>query len=271
VGTPASVHTDPVFHREASSEPPFGLLVLDRCEDLTEPDFVRLAKLAWRWVLVGDTATPHEEPKPQLNGAAGKPARNNRPFEVSFAARLARLLDRERWVHEGDRLVCRLTHPTPDQRRGMTREPLLDRPEIELRFTADPAGEPVLAEVAFPITTTVAAAKSFLFHQVGEVLLHPCGTVRWDHTPTALTAGWPAVEHGTTAPDMPGATWIDLEPGVREKVIGTGLVAFTAAVAFDPSAGWDAAKAEAWLARHLPAESVTRFAAVPSDASPKRR
>jgi hypothetical protein len=268
VGTPASLHADPVFHRDASAEPPFGLLVLDRCEDLTEPDFLRLAKLASRWVLVGDAAAPHGEPKPQLNGAPGRNGRGGRPVEVSFAARLARLLDRERWVREADRLVCRLTHPTPDQRRGMTREPLLDRPEIELRFTADAAGEPVLAEVAFPAATTVAAAKSFLFHQVGEVLLHPCGVVRWDHTPAALTACWPAAEHGTPATD---ATWIDLEPGVREKVVGAGLAAFTAAVAFDPSAGWDAAKAEAWLARHLPAESAARFAAVPSDASSKRR
>ena len=43
------------------------------------------------------------------------------------------------------------------------------------------------------------------------------------------------------------ATWIDLEPGVREKVVGTGLFAYTAAVRFDPAEGWDAEKAAAWL------------------------
>jgi hypothetical protein len=144
----------------------------------------------------------------------------------------------------------------------MTREPLLDRPEIELRFTLDPAGEPVLAEVAFPIATTVPLAKTFLFHQLAEVLLHPCGEVQWNHTPTALTACWQAAECGAAPAD---GIWIDLEPGVREKIIGSGLIAFTAAVAFDPSAGWDAEKAAAWLADHLPAESAGRFAIVPAE------
>ena len=58
---------------------------------------------------------------------------------------------------------------------------------------------------------------------------------------------------------------------MREKVVGCGAAAFTAAVAFDPAAGWDAEKAAAWLARHLPAASAGRFAAVPADTSPKRR
>ncbi len=260
-GTPASLHADPVFDRESSDNPAFELLVLDRAEELIEPVFVQLAKLAARWVLVG-TTTPHETPKPHLNGASG---RNGRSSEVSFAARLARTLDRETWVHEAERLVCRLMHPTPEQRRGMTREPLLDRPEIELRFAADSSGEPVLAEVAFPAGTVAADAKSFLFHQLGEVLLRPCGAVQWNHAPTELTACCPAVEH------HPDATWIDLEPGVREKVVGTGLVAFTAAIAFDPAAGWDAEKAEAWLTHHLPVDCAGRFAAVPADASAKRR
>ena len=90
------------------------------------------------------------------------------------------------------------------------------------------------------------------------MLLQPCGAMRSGSSPTALAACWPAAEHGTNA------VWIDLEPGVREKVAGTGLVAFTAAVTFDPSAGWDAEKAEAWLAKHLPRESAGRFANISS-------
>jgi hypothetical protein len=54
-----------------------------------------------------------------------------------------------------------------------------------------------------------------------------------------------------------------LEPGVREKVVGVGCAAFTAAVSFDPAAGWDAEKAAAWLDRHLPAPSAGRYATVP--------
>ena len=61
-------------------------------------------------------------------------------MEMPFTARLARTLDRETWVLEGDRLVCRLAFPTAEQRRTLTREPLLDRPEIELRIVLDETG-----------------------------------------------------------------------------------------------------------------------------------
>ena len=257
VGTPGSLEVDPVFERAAEDSQPFALLVLDRCEELTEADFTRLAALAGRWVLVGDVIHP-DESKSHSNGN-GKSGRNGRAREPGFAARLARLLDREMWAFDADRLVCRLSHPVATGTRpALTREPLLDRPEIELRFAADSSGEPVLAEVAFPAATTIADAKSFLFHQLGEVLLQPCGAMRWDHSPSALSACWPAAEHPASA------VWIDLEPGVREKVAGTGLVAFTAAVAFDPTSGWDNEKAELWLAKHLSRESAGRFANISS-------
>jgi hypothetical protein len=272
VGTPGSVYADAVFtQRDPTAWPPFSLMVLDRAEELAEPDFVQFAKLAERWILVGDAA-PAEEPKSHLNGSHPRhghtpaPGRNGRQTDAPFAARLARALDREMWVHEAERLVCRLAFPTLDQRRGMTREPLLDRPEIELRFVLDAGSEPRLAEVAFPAGTAVPSAKAFLFHQIGEVLLRPCGAVNWHHGQGAITACWSAAEHGNSP-----ATWIELESGVREKVAGIGCAAFTAAVTFELSAGWDAEKAEAWLTEHLPGPSAGRFAAVPTAAPVPRR
>ncbi|MBA4066532.1 MAG: hypothetical protein C0501_23075 [Isosphaera sp.] len=257
VGVPRSLGADPVFARDPGADgPPFALLVLDRAEDLAEPDFVGLARLARRWVLVGDAA-PAADPRPGLNGSGRvvhPPARGVRPAEPAFASRLARALDREAWAVEGDRLVCRLAHPTPDGRRALTREPLLDRPEVELRFAAGPGGEPDLVEVAFPAGTAVAAAKGLLYGQLGEVVLRPCGPAGWHAD--GLTACWPAAESGAAA------AWVELDPGVREKVVG----GFTAAVAFDPAAGWDAARAAAWLDRHAPA-SAGRFAAVPRGAT----
>lgn len=261
VGTPGCLGVDPALdhgHREPTSAPPFALLILDRAEELAEVDFVQLAKLAVRWVLVGDVS-PQPEPRPVTNGVHPRQGRNGRHVDIPFAGRLAQALDRERWVHEGERLVCRLAHPTADERRGMTREPLLDHPEIELRFFTDSAGELMLAEVVFLAGTTPAMAKEFLFHQLGEVLLHPCGEVCWDHTPTQLVASWPDAE-----PAAPALTvWVELEPGVREKVVGFAAIMFTTAVSFDPAAGWDAAKAEAWLALHLPTASPTRLAVLP--------
>jgi len=262
VGIPQSLKADPVFsavgEQAASGAPPFELLILDRAEELGEPHFVDLAKLAARWLLVGDAA-PHSH----LNGSRNGPGRNGRQMEPAFAARLARILDRETWASEDGRLICRLLHPTTEQRRKLTREPLLDRPEIELRFTQDAAGEPALAEVAFPGTTSVAAAKSFLFHEVGEVLLRPCGAADWHHDANVITVCWPT---GECSPTPIPTEWIDLEPGVREKTAGTGIAAFTATITFDPAAGWDADKARSWLETHLPADGVGRYAAVPRTA-----
>lgn len=247
VGTPGCLATDPIF-AAFPDDPPFGLLVLDRAEELPETEFPRLARLAERWVLIGDTAPRDERP---LNGRP----RPGRAVEVPFVCRVAKYLDRETWAPEGDRLVCRLLHLSPEQRRHVTREPLADRPEIELRFI-DSGGEPLLAEIVFPGTTAIPDAKSFLFHSLNAVLLRPCGEAVWAHTPDAITATFPLS-------DGPHATWIDLEPGVREKVSGAGLFAYTAAVSFDPTAGWDADRAAEWLAARLPLPPISRFAAVP--------
>jgi hypothetical protein len=252
VGVPAALEADPVFTATAG-DPPFSLLVLDRAEELPESELPRLARLAERWVLVGD-ALPHEEPRfPN--------ARRGRPAELPFVARLAKWLDREAWAAEGDRLLCRLVALTPDRHRGLAREPLADRPEVELRF-ADADGEPLLAEIAFPASAGVPEAKGFLLRTLGELLLRPCGDLAWDYDGGAVTARWPAA-------DAFAGEWVELEPGVREKVVGTGPFAFTAAVSFDPAAGWDAERAGAWLASRLPPPATSRFAALPRSPGPR--
>ncbi|HJZ59609.1 MAG TPA: hypothetical protein VKE74_31985 [Gemmataceae bacterium] len=252
IGTPGSLDADPVFDTPAEAALPFGLLILDHAEQLTEPDFANLSRLAERWVLIGDAGPTH---RPPLNGAGSHAPHQPRP---TFVARLARLLDREPWVLEGDRLVCRLAHLTADQRRTVTREPVFDHPHIELRVATDEAGQGVLAEVAFPINTSVADAKRFLFRELDTVLLRPFGECAWHRSDDRLMAHWPAAEAGAS-----GETWVELEPGVQEKVVGAGPAAFTAAVAFEVAAGWDAQKAEAWLASRLPAPSPGRLAVLP--------
>lgn len=263
VGTPGSLESDPVL----VGSPPFAILVLDRCEELTESDFLRLHGLASRWILVGeaqareDSSSSSSHWRPELDG---KPGRNGRHHEMPFASRLAHLLDRDPWASEPGRLVCRLLHPvTSTGRQFLMREPLLDRPEIELRFAADGDGEPAVAEVAFPAGTTFADAKAFLFHQLGEVLLHTCAESSWDQSSGSIVIRWPAAENPTCE-----SVWIDLEPGVRERVVSSTSSAFTAAVEFDPSFGWDRAGAEAWIAKHQRPESAGRFARIPMPTAP---
>lgn len=256
VGTPGSLDADPVFETAAGgTHPPFGLLILDHAEELTDPDFVRLSRLAERWVLAGDAS--HPDPAPPPNGSH-RPSRNGRPIEPTFAARLARLLDREPWVAEADRLVFRLLHLTADQRRAATREPVADHPHVELRVTLGENGQGVLAEIAFPASTPIAEAKQFLTRQLGEVLLRPCGELHWHQSADHLSACWPAADH-----DPAPAAWVELEAGVREKVVGAGPAAFTAAVAFEVAAGWDAESAQAWLDARLPAAGPGRLAVFP--------
>jgi hypothetical protein len=263
VGTPGCLETDPAF----IDSPSFTLLVLDRCEELTEDDFSRLHGLASRWVLVGEVL--EQPPAPLSRGSIysdGKPGRNGRRHGLTFVARLAHLLDREPWTREPDRLVCRLMHPvTMTGRQFLMCEPLLDRPEIELRFAADGDGEPTVAEVAFPAGTTIADAKAFLFHQLGEVLLHPCGPSSWESLSGSIVIRWPAAEIAACEP-----VWIDLEPGVREKVICSGSSEFTAAVEFDLSHGWDRERAQEWIAKHHRPESAGRLATVAGIAATNR-
>lgn len=258
VGIPGSLESDILFSEESSSGP-FGTLILDRAEELHEADFVRLAKLASRWILIGDA------PLIDGHGSNGVPprnghARNGRFAEVPFVSRMARLLERERWVLEADRLVCRLWPPGLELARGLTREPLLDQPEIELRFASTTSGEPVLVEVAFPLDTRIAAAKSFLFRQLGEVLPRTCGEPVWDQDAATITAAWPAAVHAAATAEI---AWIDLDTGIQEKVSGNGLGTFTAAFAFDVAAGWDLERARAWVADHLTVESPSRYLAMP--------
>lgn len=257
VGPPAALSADPVFDALADRDPPFGLLVLDRAEQLTEPDFARLARLADRWVLAGDVFGVDDH-HPRANGS---PRRNGRHGGDSFLLRLARLLDREPWAAEGDRLVFRLAHLAPGQRRTVTREPVYDRPQIELRVAAGDDGAGVLAEVAFPLGTPVAEAKQFLARELEAVVLRPAGECVWHRADGRLVACWPLAESGSDE------GWVELEPGVREKVAGDGPAAFTAAVAFDPDAGWTAETAEAWLAARVPV-GAGRVATLPRVATP---
>ena len=140
---------------------------------------------------------------------------------------------RPRWLRESGQLVAHLAPAV----KLTCREPLADRPEIELRFGPNDSGEYVLASVAFPVGTTVADAKAFLAADLDEVHLVPLGPARWHAEEIAVA--WPLLE----ADD---GVWIDVEPGVRERVVSVDGLPATAAASFD-SARWSREAAEAWI------------------------
>jgi len=248
VATPNAVGVDPVFALEGDAK--FDRLILDHSEELTESALNRFSPRARMCILAGDASPP---PAPI---AIGRPPRG-RPAEPSLFCRLARALDREPWRIDGDRLLVRLLPLAEKARSALVREPLLDHPDVELGM-ASVGGEPMLAEIAFPATTTIPAAKAFLVSQLGEVVLHTCGEPEWRDGPVAA---WPQF-------DSSEGEWIELMDGIRERVVCRGPAAFTAALEFDP-ANWDEAAAKEWLADRV-APSASRLAVLPCERPARR-
>lgn len=251
VGTPSTL-ADPLAVGE------FDRVILTDADGYAEEEFPVVA--AGRWILVGDAARgrgvpQYPAPRQSRNGHAkhGAPA----PARPSAFRSLWRHLHRPTWLNDDSRLVALLIS---DALEPLTREPLADRTDVELRFTKPDGADPILAEVAFPPGLSIATAKAFLAQEVGEVRLAPCGPVHWHETADRITACWPAAE--SAGRDV---EWIDLASGVREKVCGHGPDALTAAVSFEKSAGWDRESTGDWLARSVSAAS--RTASIPRPAA----
>jgi hypothetical protein len=189
--------------------PKFDRLLIVDGEDLEEDDFLTAAARAEAWVLFGN---------PEADG---------------FFTYLWMNLHASPWQTEQERLIARLA-PLPYS----SVEPLFDRPEIELRF----AGE-TLAEVAFPLGTTLAEAKRFLSNELGEVKLTFPGTGVWNEAEELI-----AYE----CPGLAGATIVDLGEGITEMLSAGDADAFTGRIVFCKSK-WNRVTAEEWLnARLLP-------------------
>ncbi len=159
------------------------------------------------------------------------------------------------WHQESDRLVAVLE---PFATVSHT-EPLADRPEVELRFGFSVSGEYRLIAVAFAPGCSVSEAKSFLANDLDEVQLIPLGPSRWNADD--LTVAWPLLE----ADD---GVWIDVGPGVQERVVTVDGLPATAAVRFD-SDRFTKQSAEGWVKDHS-ARAESARSAVLSESSPEK-
>jgi hypothetical protein len=216
-GPVAGISSDPT----AAAHAPFDVLVIDDAHRLAEPEFTAAARLARRWVLIGE---PADIP-------TGR-ARGTRP---DLFARLPAALRHDIWIREESRLVCRLYPVRGADRRRLECEPVVDAPDIELRLYTPPGGEPALAEVGFPDTTAPAAAREYLVRELGEVTCEPHGrTAIWEAPPAG-----PAIRF---APADPAATFAEIGPGIREELAGLE----TRAIHFDGD--WSLDRAKEWAA-----------------------
>ncbi|HKB01941.1 MAG TPA: AAA domain-containing protein [Gemmataceae bacterium] len=220
-GPVGCVTTDPWF---ASAER-FDLLVIDDAHQVSEADFLPAARLARRWVLIGE-------------GAAAPAHRGSKKAGPDLLARLAGALRHDVWDFEGRRPVCRLHPVRGGERRRLECEPVADAPDIELRLFAPPAGDPVLAEVAFPEGTTPVIAREYLHRELGEVTCQPrARTPKWETKANGIVARF--------GPADPSATFAVIGPGVHEELTGHE----TRAVHF--GCDWTPERAREWAATHL--------------------
>lgn len=239
VAPTTAIGHDPLLSRCEEFGPPFDRLIVADAETIPESEFLAAARLASRWILVGDPSAP----PPRVSGRGPRPAPP--PFP-----RLWHRLHRPAWVVENGGLVARLADVP---RSALRPEPLADRPDIEVRFAESPTGDLTLAEVRFPAGWTVASAKQFLAAELGEIRLAPLGRLRWHESPDEIRACWPSV-------DGRSAVEVDLGQGIRETLAGTGSHARTAAVAFSRAEGWTQESAAAWLVDKVAAARSSRTA-----------
>ncbi len=271
-GTIAAFTQDQHFGN-SSREEIFDLLVLEEADQITEAEFLKLARRARRWVLIGEPGHPFgcvgQGAGLQDLTAAQRPAsRDLGP--ATFLQKLWHQLhwDPRRlpfaWGRDGDRLCCRLRLVPAEQRRWLETERVADSPDIELRILSLPRLAPTLAEVVFPAATTLAQAKAFIYRELQEVPVQAPGRA-------ATLEEHPDFLRLRLADDSSEPTLtVVLEQGIRERLLadnrdgnGDAAALWTAQLEFDKSAGWTRVRVLAWAGQHLHYRDLGRTAWLP--------
>jgi hypothetical protein len=226
----------------------FDLLILQEAEQFSESEFASMTHLARRNVLVGE---------PRASG---------------FFENIWRALHWDpgslpyRWEQEACGLCCRLRPVKPEHRTRLEREFVADYPDIELRILTLPPSPPVLAEVVFPPSMSLADAKRYIFHELDELAVEPAGNQpHWSEEPNKATIWFthdrlesPGTQHSALGTQR-SATTVELEPGVTEILDGTESPR-TLGIEFERAVGWDYQRAETWICRRLGGRALGRTA-----------
>lgn len=203
---------------------PFEALVIDDAHRLSESDFHAAARLAQKWILIGQPAEV----------ATGR-QRTARP---ELFARLTKSLAHDVWVREGTQLICRLSAVRGADRRRLECEPVADAADIELRLFNPPDGTPTLAEVVFPGRFEATAAREYVFRELGEVTCQPrTRSANWEATATGIIARF--------GPADSGSKLAEVGPGVQEELSDLE----TRAIHFGPE--WSLEQAREWASENV--------------------
>src|SRR5262245_6559625 len=238
-GPLSSLATDSYFSVPSIRDACYDLLIVADAHLLSEADYLPAAHRATRWLLVGEPTASPVGARPSQPPRSGRPAptRPSRPVP-DFFARLVERLHHESWSIEAGRLCCRLHPVRPEQRQHLESERVADNPDIELRILTPPSGEPVLAEILFPGSTTPVRAKEYLLRELNEIPARPrCRTAYWAEESAGVSVRFEVCEPDERLP---------IGDGIAEWLCGTRTVGFS----FETPA-WDRTRAEDWLHKQL--------------------
>jgi hypothetical protein len=273
--TTSALPADPHFGDAVAASQAFDVLLLEEADQVTESEFLRAARRARRWILIGQPAidgerAPAARPAPGRGSRAAAGATTGpAALQPGFFERLWQHLhgDPSRlpyaWVQEGDRICCQLRQVAADQRRWVETERVADFPEIELRILTLPRAKPALAEVMFPPAMSIHEAKQYLYRELQELPVQAPGrSLAWAEEPERVVLRLARAA-------LPDAHPVALENGVSEwvgrapaEMVGDrpAAVWHTCRLEFDRAAGWDKARAEAWVQDHLQIRDLGRTA-----------
>jgi len=257
VGSVDSVASDPFLNDPAC--PRFDYLLIDEAADLTEAQFVSLARRADKWIMTSACSLPPVKEEPRRN-----PGRAPIPRRGDLFARLWAALHKPTWSRECGRLLCRLEVVAVADRQYLEAEPVADNPQIEVRIYSPKDGEPRVAEVLFPLEFAPAQARIWLESELDEIALQPASVVRvWDtdadggihvrlYTPTLPTPAGELLRFRTPHLSFPPDSAVELGGGIVEYIAGLDTIGLTFA-----GPEWTLKKAEEWVqARTLRAYSA---------------
>jgi hypothetical protein len=228
----------------------FDLVVIDEAHRLSEAELHGAARRGRRCVLVGEPPIDVPAAPPRSGPGRSRPAQPRAVFE-----RLWSILHPDprrlpvRWCLNDDRLVCSLRPLAPEQERWLQREPIFDRPEIEVGIVAVPQQDPQVVEVAFPASTPLEEARAYIYRELDELAVEPAGlSGEWRQDDGIVTLQF----------DHAGGdcSLLCLGDGVSERLVcakhAAGSVGRkTAGLEFECAAGWDLDRARAWVEDRL--------------------
>lgn len=250
--------------------PVFDLLILEQTHLVTEPEFAAAAPRARRWVLIGEPGNEPETFATNSHPPLSLPARRPMPrASRHFFQRLWQHLHVDpcylpfAWMRrDDDRLLCRLRPLAPGQERWIETEPVVDRPDIELRILSVPRQAPRIVEVLFPPCMGMGEAKQFIYRELEELAVQTHGRgLCWVETAEEVILEFADSGESQTMT-------VALETGIHECVVhvsadsGTtgngGREGHTCSLGFSRAAGWTLPHAEEWIAERLGLRSLGR-------------